>query len=276
MKHKTASRAILFILTFIFSVFVETLPVLSQTYEGTDPQTGLNTQQQVWESDTRIRELRAQMELMLTNTGPADNASVFTIMGQMFEYLVARMNEPATTAPAANAAGQAQANAAGNAAGDVARDQAITSIDYASRFLKNFTAEKGNRWNSLRDNIFVPIALLLILPGAVLTQMKAIVAQGSPVIAQCNPFEGIQRAIIAVFLIPGSYLIVNYGIDFANSVQFTIATEYHRLFGSNMYKDAICAEIRAFGVRYISENDGSLNTPPADLSASSNGEFSNA
>ncbi len=276
MKAKSTPKAILIAAALAAAATLQILPGFCQGYEGTDPQTGLNTQEQAWQADSRVAELRAQMQAMLTNTNPADNASIFTIMGAMFEYLVARMNEPATTGPAAASAGQAQANAGANAAGDVARDQAITAIDYASRFLKNFTTEKGNKWNNLRDSVFVPIALLLILPGAVLTQLKAIVAQGSPVVAQCNPFEGIQRAIVAIFLIPGTYLIVNYGIDFANSIQFTIATEYNRLFGSNMYKDAICAEIRAFGVRYLSENDGSLNTPPADLAASSNGEFSAA
>ena len=276
MTRKTAFKALLVTAAILILCGLGTLAAFCQTYQGTDEQTGLNTQEDTWERDSRIAELRTEMEMMLSNTNPADNASIYRIMGSMFEYLVARMNEPATTAPAANAAGQGQANAAANAAGDVARDQAITAIDYASRFLKNFTTEKGNKWNTLRDTIFVPIALLLILPGAVLTQVKSLVSQGSPVVTQCNPFEGIQRSIIAIFLIPGSYLIVNYSIDFANSIQFTIATEYNRLFASNMYKDAICAEIRAFGVRYISENDGSLQTPPADLSSSSNGEFSAA
>lgn len=276
MSRKTAFKVLLVAAAILILAGLGIEAAFCQTYQGTDEQTGLNTQENTWERDSRIADLRAEMEAMLSNTNPADNASIYRIMGSMFEYLVARMNEPATTAPAANAAGQGQANAAANAAGDVARDQAITAIDYASRFLKNFTSEKGNKWNTLRDTIFVPIALLLILPGAVLTQVKSLVSQGSPVITQCNPFEGIQRSIIAIFLIPGSYLIVNYSIDFANSIQFTIATEYNRLFGSNMYKDAICAEIRAFGVRYISENDGSLQTPPADLSSSSNGEFSAA
>ena len=36
--------------------------------------------------------------------------------------------------------------------------------------------------------------------------------------------------MIALFLIPGSYLVVNYGIDFANSVQYTVSSEYQRLF----------------------------------------------
>ncbi len=276
MKTKYALSLFIAATVVVMVNFLTPIVCLAMPGEGTDPDTGLNTQQQTWARDSKIQQLMAELQAHLADKNPADNSTMFQIMGQLFEYLVAKTNEPQTTAPAAQAAGQAQANAAGNAAGDVARDQAIQSIDYASRFLKNFTTEKGNKWNSLRDNIFVPIALLLILPGAVLTQVKCIIAAGSPVIQQSNPFEGIQRSIIAVFLIPGTYLIVNYGIDFANSIQYTIATEYTRLFGTNMYRDAICAEIRAFGVRYISENDGSLNTPPADQNPTSNGNFSAA
>ncbi|MBX9950780.1 MAG: hypothetical protein K2Y39_16540 [Candidatus Obscuribacterales bacterium] len=269
-------RAFIVAICVVLSNLLIPAVCLAAPYEGTDPYTGLNEQQRVWAKDSHINELLVKIEALMADKNPADNATICQILGNMFDYVIAKVNEPQTTAPAAQAAGQAQANAVGNAAGDVARDQAIAAIDYASRFLKNFTSEKGNKWNSLRDNIFVPIALLLILPGAVLTQVKCIIAAGSPVVQQSSPFEGIQRAIIAVFLIPGTYLIVNYGIDFANSIQYTIATEYARLFGTDMYKDAICAEIRAFGVRYISENDGSLNTPPPDQTASSNGNFSQA
>lgn len=239
---------------------------------ATNPGTNLSTYEQQYQS--QILQLQAELDALALRTDPADNGTIATILGIVAELLSLKLHEPASTAPAAQASGQAQATGVGNAAGDVARDQAITAIDYASRFMKNFTTEKGNKWNRLRDEIFVPIALLLLLPGAILTQVKAIVSAGAPVVGQTMPFEGIQRALIAMFLIPGTYLIVNYGIDFANSVQYTVATEYHRLFGTDMYKDAICAEIRAFGVRYLPENEGSLNTPPPDQSATNNGPFS--
>ncbi len=132
--------------------------------------------------------------------------------------------------------------------------------------MKNFTAQGGNKWNRFRDQVFVPMAILLLLPGAVVCQARAIISQGSPIVGQVSLIEGINRSIIALFLIPGSYLICNYAIDLGNSIQFTIADEYHKLFGSDMYEDAMCAEIRAFGVRYLSENDSSLNTPPWDFS----------
>lgn len=182
--------------------------------------------------------------------------------------------QPNRVAQSARAEGQAQATSAANAAGEVARDQAVSSIDYCSKFMINFSAEAGNRWNRIRNEIFLPIAVLLLLPGAVLTQVKAVVAAGSPVMGHVNPLEGIQRSLIAIVLIPGSYLVVNYGIDFSNSITHTIADEYHRIFGSDMYEDAICAEIRAFTPRHQAENDSSLKVPPFNATPMNHGIFS--
>ncbi len=187
-----------------------------------------------------------------------------------------KMNKPNNTAPAAKSSGQAQATQTGNSAADIARDQACASIDCSSRFLRNFTSEGGNRWNRFRDGVFVPIGILLLLPGAVMTQVRAIMAQGNSVLGHVSPIEGISRSLIAVFLIPGSYLIVNYAVDLANSFNFTIAQEYRNMCGTDMYHDAMCAEIRAFGVRYLSENDGSLQTPDPDLAPINHGIFSRA
>ncbi|MGH9550670.1 MAG: hypothetical protein ACRD3W_14920, partial [Terriglobales bacterium] len=134
----------------------------------------------------------------------------------------------------------------GDSMGGVAKDQAGSAIDYASKFLYNFTTDGANRWNRIRNSIFVPIAVLLLLPGAVLAQAKSIVAAGSPVLGDTNPFEGIMRSMVAIFLIPGTYLIVNWGIDFSNAIVYAINSEYARITGSDMYKDAMCAELRAF------------------------------
>lgn len=190
------------------------------------------------------------------------------------EWMSQTSNRPEKTAAAARASGQAQSSSAANALGEVARDQAVNAIEFCSKFLANFTTEGGNKWNRIRNEIFLPIALLLLLPGAVMTQVKAIVAAGNPAIAQVSPLEGIERSVIAIFLIPGSYLIVNYGIDFANSASYTIASEYRRLFHSDMYKDAMCAEIRAFTPRHHAENDSSLKIPPFDKSPINHGLFS--
>lgn len=171
-------------------------------------------------------------------------------------YTANAVNFPLDAAQQAAAQQQAQAIATGNAAGDTAKNQAASALDHCSKFLINFTTTSENKWNRIRDEIFVPIGLLLLLPGAVLTQVKCIASAGNPVLGNVNPFEGILRAFVAIFFIPASYLIVNYGIDFSNCITMTIASEYSRMFGTNMYRDAMCAQIRAFNTRTPAENQG--------------------
>jgi len=68
--------------------------------------------------------------------------------------------------------------------------------------------------------VFLPMALLFLLPGAVLTQTKGYC--GPRNIGHdddsTSPFEGIQRGIVAIFLIPATQLIVSYSIDIGNSM----------------------------------------------------------
>ena len=70
----------------------------------------------------------------------------------------------------------------------------------------------------------VPLAILLLLPGAVITQLKAQVAANFNLKTEdaTSPFEGILRAMVAVFLIPASQLIVSYSIDVGNSLAYSV------------------------------------------------------
>lgn len=153
------------------------------------------------------------------------------------------------------------ANNAANSEASMAVNQAFSAIDYSKQFLANFTAEPGNVWQAIRDQLFIPMAVLLLLPGAVLAQVRAIVAQGSPVLIgqEVHPFEGILRSIVAIFLIPATFLVINYGIDVANSITFTIADEYRRLFGSDMYEDAKCAIQRAYPTNRPQDNRNAID-----------------
>jgi hypothetical protein len=151
-----------------------------------------------------------------------------------------------------------QATSAANSAASASVNQAQSAIDFTKKYLTNFTSEAGNRWQKIRDQLFIPMAILLLLPGAVLAQVKAIVSQGSPVLGDTNPFEGILRSIIAIFLIPATFLVINYGIDVSNSITFTIADEYKRIFGTDMYEDAQCAQQRAFPVNPADRNDNAI------------------
>lgn len=68
--------------------------------------------------------------------------------------------------------------------------------------------------------VFVPIGILLLLPGAVITHTKGMVSQGFMLSNEdaSSPWEGILRAMITVFLIPATQLIVSYAIDIGNSL----------------------------------------------------------
>lgn len=72
--------------------------------------------------------------------------------------------------------------------------------------------------------VFVPLAILFLLPGAVMTQVKSQIVQGFKLNAedQSSPFEGILRSVIAVFLIPATQLIVSYSIDVGNSMAYSV------------------------------------------------------
>lgn len=75
-------------------------------------------------------------------------------------------------------------------------------------------------------HVYIPMAILFLLPGAVVTQVKAYVSY-SMVKTQdeedgASPFVGILRALVALFLIPATQLIVSYGIDIGNSMTYEV------------------------------------------------------
>jgi hypothetical protein len=89
--------------------------------------------------------------------------------------------------------------------------------------------------------VYIPMAILLLLPGAVLTQVKIIVRTG--LISDpsgydddlFSPFSGILRSLIAVFLIPATQLFVSYTIDVGNSLTYEVVN--YRLFDLNIIKE---------------------------------------
>ena len=177
--------------------------------------------------------------------------------------MLSQMFDPERVMWTMGAMGNMQMQNTADSAANLERNQAASAIDFTASYLYNFTVDQGNRWNRIRDQLFIPMAILILLPGAVLAQVKAIVSAGTPVIQDVSsPFEGILRSIVAIFLIPATYLVINYGIDVANSITYTIASEYKRIFGSDMYKDALCLHIRAFPIRMPHENDNGIFRPP--------------
>ena len=185
---------------------------------------------------------------MLQTFGYPVSDTQFQLISRMNDnIMLEQLYDPEKAIWMATATAGGAANSAANSMASLAINQALSAIDFCKQFLTNFTAEPNNVWQRIRDQLFVPMAILLLLPGAVLAQVKAIVAQGSPVlVGEVHPFEGLFRSIVAIFLIPGTFLVINYGIDVANSLTYTIANEYRNIFGTDMYDDAKCAIIRAF------------------------------
>jgi hypothetical protein len=75
--------------------------------------------------------------------------------------------------------------------------------------------------------VYIPLAILLLLPGAILTNMKGYLASG--IIGAHNdedavsPFSGILRSVIAIFLIPATQLFTSWTIDVGNSMTYEVA-----------------------------------------------------
>lgn len=75
-------------------------------------------------------------------------------------------------------------------------------------------------------NCYLPMAILLLLPGAVMTQLKGMVSAG--ILDKSNdedavsPFAGILRSLIAIFLIPATQLFLSYTIDVGNSLHYEV------------------------------------------------------
>ncbi|HEY9718904.1 MAG TPA: hypothetical protein V6C69_15635 [Trichormus sp.] len=210
--------------------------------------------------------LKQELQKMnFTGNWPTDRQnSIYNLEAATAAASVARF--PVFVASKAQAEQSAQMTSAGNALGEVAKDQATSAIDYCSKYMVNFTVDPSNPWNQLRNQLFVPIGILLFLPGAILSQMRAVVAAGSPVIGELADgtqvccIDGILRALKGIFLIPATYLVVNWGCDLSKDFIYTCNSEYARIFGSSMYQDALCGEIRAFPNRSYQENLGGANT----------------
>ena len=214
-------------------------------------------------------EMNGMQEKGITLTSQEDFNNKMTA-GQI---LGNRAQAPIEQMSGGQAQAMGQATGGANVAAEIGHNQAESAIGYTGTFLYNFTVNGGNEWNRIRDQIFVPMGILFLLPGAVISQTRAIMAAGNPVLGQVNPFDGIFRSIVAIFLIPGTYLVMNYGIDVANSITHTISSEYSRLFGSDMYREALCHEIKAMPYRLPEENRNAIDLPMSSMGIPLMGNF---
>ncbi|MBY0359483.1 MAG: hypothetical protein K2W82_15880 [Candidatus Obscuribacterales bacterium] len=75
---------------------------------------------------------------------------------------------------------------------------------------------------------YIPMAVLLLLPGALLTNLKGMIGfnlLNSRDEDTVSPFAGIFRSMMAIFLIPCTQLIVSYCIDIGNAVTAPVANQ---------------------------------------------------
>lgn len=144
-----------------------------------------------------------------------------------------------------SACNQAKSNALGNmcssasAAGEDALECLINALDGMSIHLINVANEEaGSPCSSLAisktysnavymvqkmyKNCFLPMVLLFLVPGALMTNTKTMIQFGILKGSDedtVSPFTGILRSMIAIFLIPATQLIVSYMVDIGNSLQ---------------------------------------------------------
>jgi hypothetical protein len=141
---------------------------------------------------------------------------------------------------------QQQVRGAAEAAADGAEGAAAASLDELMLGLINVANENAGVPGSpnqatkilpqaiwmvqqMFHQCYIPMAILLLLPGAVMTQMKALIHHGflsgapeDEEMSGPSPFAGIFRSIIAVFLIPATQLIVSWMIDIGNSMTYEV------------------------------------------------------
>lgn len=80
---------------------------------------------------------------------------------------------------------------------------------------------------TMYKRVYLPMAILLLLPGALILHLKVILntllpGGGNDEDAGAGPLAAILRSMVAVFLIPATQLILSYSIDVGNSMTFEI------------------------------------------------------
>ncbi len=214
---------------------VQILPPVGPTcYVQPPGLTAANGPNQAQEGDQAIFEY----ELTTFGVGPISDTQFQMIDRQDNQRFLELMFDPERWLWSARAAGIMQQQQMATNMANTADIAESTAVDTLMENLINVANENaaescdGNIPKKKRSHVvymvqemykqvFVPMALLILLPGAVITQMKGMVQFGvlnsSDDDAQ-SPFSGIIRSIIAIFLIPASQLIVSYMIDVGNSM----------------------------------------------------------
>ena len=183
-----------------------------------------------------------QYELTTFGVGPISDTQLQMIDREDNQRFLELFFDPERWVWAGRAAGIMQQQQMGTNLANTADWESNTAMDTMNEFLINVANEdagqavKGNpphkskaqavyMVQQMYKRVYLPMAILFLLPGAVMTQMKGMVQFGvmnsSGTDAQ-SPFSGIIRSIIAIFLIPATQLIVSYVIDVGNSAAYQV------------------------------------------------------
>lgn len=183
------------------------------------------------------REISALNEGMIQTNGlPMSDTQYQMIDRENKQRLLDLMFDPEKWMWKEQATSHMQLASAANSLGGAAEASFKTSTEEMTRQLINIANEDSALGNSgtaraigmiqeLYKSVFMPIAVLLLLPGAVMTQFKGplMSAMMDKDEDASSPFEGILRAIIAIFLIPATQLIISYSIDIGNAMAYAVA-----------------------------------------------------
>lgn len=152
-------------------------------------------------------------------------------LGDFAQTIIDRATSPERWVKTAQVVAQAQQQMIAESTAQVAKQTSQANIKVIGKHLVNVANEEvaGNEGISkvvrsvqlFWKSVYLPMAILLLLTGAVLSSAKVIVqytfniAPGEEIM---TPLSGPLKALTAIVLIPATQLIVSYSIDIGNSM----------------------------------------------------------
>lgn len=176
---------------------------------------------------------------------PLTQSTLATLLGGIGDQVRQQVSNPATTRILSKGVQQIQNMQNADNQGNACRSNCAASFESMVLPLINvanenagsacsssqpFKTEANVIWmiQQMYKQCYVPMAVLLLLPGALLTQIKALISSNVLELRDddtVSPFIGIIRAIIAIFLIPATQLLVSYSIDTGNALTEPVAQQ---------------------------------------------------
>lgn len=200
-------------------------------------------------SDTpaTMRDMEVFENLMETSGLPLSDTQFQIIDRENRQRLLELLYDPERWMWMSTNTGYLQGAAGANSVAKAAEQSFQTAYDSIDRKTINVADDRGNS-DGFRPSgdkrtyedavkmvqrcykeLFLQMAILLLLPGAIFTQVKNVVSVGFSDNSDArSPFEGILRSIIAIFLIPATQLIMSYSIDCGNSMADSVRTYMNR------------------------------------------------